>query len=244
MPHGHKDYGGAAPVATVYTLQDMAELAARLGSIVTFDRRGNVIFLEDFQGSLSKVVTYTSGSGGRISISNKKSHFGDFSCEMVTGDQADQYAVVDKCLAYPTLSKIAIEVAWHLPGNHNSKKVNQVMYLYDGAEYWQADVYWDYLTKTWYYLNSDDVYVALSPTVAYREGSTLFHHTKLIADFVNKQYVQLIADNLTYDLTGKALRVLPAAVNAMLDCRFLVYAWEAGCGTAYLGGMIVTQNEP
>ncbi|GAI06639.1 unnamed protein product, partial [marine sediment metagenome] len=44
MIHGHADYGAGAPGKTIYSMLDVGELAARLGSPVTSDRAGNVMW--------------------------------------------------------------------------------------------------------------------------------------------------------------------------------------------------------
>jgi len=61
MAHGTPDWGVTASKKTIYSLHDMGELAVRLGSIVSFDRRGDVIFSDSFQNGLGKV--YASGVG-------------------------------------------------------------------------------------------------------------------------------------------------------------------------------------
>ena len=52
MGHGYPDYGTQGPVSTVHSIQDLGELAVRLGSIVTFDRRGNVLWLDGFDSGI------------------------------------------------------------------------------------------------------------------------------------------------------------------------------------------------
>ncbi|GAI87669.1 unnamed protein product, partial [marine sediment metagenome] len=52
MAHGQPDFGMYAAKETVASLADVGELAARLGSIVAQDRRGDVIFLEDFEAPI------------------------------------------------------------------------------------------------------------------------------------------------------------------------------------------------
>ena len=76
MAHGHPDYGGAAPLATVYTLQDLAELAARLGSIDVFDRRGNVLLLDDFESGIKKWLFGGTGSYSAGWICDRAEHGG------------------------------------------------------------------------------------------------------------------------------------------------------------------------
>lgn len=242
MAHGHKDYGPGAPISTVYTLQDMAELAARLGSADIFDRRGNVIFADSFEGSLSKYVTDPHGSGASMAISNAKAFHGDFSCKLVTGDALNDYCILYKYLPYPVLSKIGLEISWYM--EQNMDQIAFDIFLYDGTYEWDAGVKWKRSNNTWYYIDGNGYYIALTPTVNYSEGSTRFNSVKIVADFVEKEYIRLIANNLSCDLSGKGLSSLPSAINPQLMAYIFTRTNTNASCIVYLDSMIVTQNEP
>lgn len=243
MPHGGPDWGTAGPLSTVYTLEDMAELAARLGSIVTFDRRGNVIFLENFDGSLAKVYPGTGGVGGSIAISNERARHGNFSCKMVTGNTIGDYAYVDAVVSYPVLSKMGLEICLSLPLTANIQDFIVYLGMYEGLTWWDAAVLWDVDSDRWQYWNGSD-YVPLSPPYYYYWGEVPFYHIKLVVDFVNKKFVRLIADHQVYDLEGIAVPssgvAYPPCVCGGIDISTRV---NDVC-TAYLDSMIITQNEP
>jgi len=52
MPRGHPDYGQAGPTSLIATVPDLGELAARLGSNNTWDRRGFILWYDDFEASV------------------------------------------------------------------------------------------------------------------------------------------------------------------------------------------------
>jgi len=243
MAHGHSDYGGAAPLATVYTLQDLGELAARLGSIVTFDRRGNVIFLDDFEGSLSKYYTYTDGAGASVAISNEKARHGDFSCKLVSGDTAGDEAWIRGNLPYPVLSRMGIEVCWYATDHDKLEDFDLLLRVRDGSNEWYPGVAWVAAEKTWYYHNGG-AWVALSPTQDFYSAYVLFNFTKLVVDFVNQEYVRLISNNLVYDLSGKSYSGLPTDAPAHLWFDFIERTRVDDNCVVYLDSIIITQNEP
>jgi len=242
MPHGYPDWGAGAPVSTVYTLQDLAELAARLGSPVIFDRRGNVLFIEDFNGSLANLQTYTSGTGGSVSISSEKPLRGDFSCKIVTGIETNDYAYITQELAFPVLSKLGIEVCWHLKQNLSTYYI--VMHLYDGATRWDAMVRWYYGDDTWEYEDGVAGWTALSPVALHPGGTEVFNFTKLVADFENHEYCRLIDNNLVYDLKGKPLPSVASAIPPMLKPFINPFTIGISSCIVYLDSIIITQNEP
>lgn len=243
MPHGGPDWGTLGPLKTIYTLEDMAELAARLGSIVTFDRRGNVLFVEDFEGSLARCSTGAS-AGGSVVISNKFARYGDFSCCMTTGPDNYDQAYIGILLAYPVLSRMGIEVAWN---RSDADKLYQFMIefeLYDGSNYWMADVAWSNDTKKWIYRRQNADFVDLSPTVDYYQSDMPFIHAKLVVDWLNKEYVRLIVNDQVYDMAGLGLYSVPNDTPGYLIVVIRTNNAESGAAVNYIDGIIITQNEP
>ncbi|GAI63754.1 unnamed protein product [marine sediment metagenome] len=56
MPRGYPDYGVDEELGKVLMPTDIAETAARLGSINTYDRRGSVLFQDDFEAPVLKWI--------------------------------------------------------------------------------------------------------------------------------------------------------------------------------------------
>lgn len=243
MPHGGPDWGTLGPLATVYTVEDMAELAARLGSIVTFDRRGNVIFMEDFQGSLAKVNTDWPGASGSVAISNERALHGAFSCKLVTLAEAAKFTEVYLRLAYTVLGKLGVEVAWDMVDDSLMDSIEIWFQLYDGTYYHKVAVSWEPSTKKWWYQGVGE-WKELSPTQILYSGDVSFNITKLVVDFVNQEYVRLISNNREYDMSGLVYSTLtPPQSPHILQTNRVIAAGDAAC-TVYLGHIIVTQNEP
>ncbi|GAI49683.1 unnamed protein product, partial [marine sediment metagenome] len=63
MSRGQPDYGSSAVKEVAGTLADMGELAARLSSIVEYDRRGDVVYLDDFEEPVLKWSPLAAGAG-------------------------------------------------------------------------------------------------------------------------------------------------------------------------------------
>ena len=66
--YGLPDYGMYAALENMGNLVDYGELATRLGSIVSFNREGNVIFWDDFEKTPIKWLNLTGGIRGRLSL--------------------------------------------------------------------------------------------------------------------------------------------------------------------------------
>jgi len=243
MPHGGPDWGTAGPLGTVYTVEDMAELAVRLGSFVTFDRRGNVIFLDDF-ASLTKTAYWRlgGGGGGTVNISNLWVLYGQSSCKLVA--EANDWVEITYELAFPTLSRMGFEFAWNRLDEGNLESIRLEIGLNDGTNWWYSELEWIAATGLWRVVSSLGAWVNLSPTIQHSADVVVFNHVKLVVDFVNKKYVRLIVNDLTYDLSNIALNSGGAVVPAYVYMSFMTTANAGGDATNYIDHIIITQNEP
>ena len=68
---GLPDYGMYAALENMGRLVDYGELAARLGSIVTFNREGNIVFWDDFENTPLKWDEYFTGAGYAINYTRE-----------------------------------------------------------------------------------------------------------------------------------------------------------------------------
>ena len=72
MVHTLPDYTTKYKTAIVFGNLDHAELAARLGSIDIYDRRGAVIDLDNFEAPYMRWIGETLGGGGNVTLTTEK----------------------------------------------------------------------------------------------------------------------------------------------------------------------------
>ncbi len=89
----------------------LSETASRLGSIDTFDRRGQVLWMDDFEGGISK-WTLSGDAGYTIAASTDYAESGLVSCKMVTNAVLNNYAQIARMMPIPSLSKIGCEFSF------------------------------------------------------------------------------------------------------------------------------------
>ena len=243
MAHGHKDYGPGAPTSTVYAVLDMAELAARLGSPHVYDRRGNILFMTNFDGSLSKVMT-SAGYGGSVTISNEKAHYSHFSAKLVTPATTGQQASIYKLLAYPVLSKMGVEFSWLTTAD--PQYLNLLFKLLDGARYWDAKIRLNAAADKWEYQDEAGAWAEAGAEAVqgYSSAYGKFNHIKLIVDWVNKEYVELLVNDESFDLSGKGIWNDASVTSPRLYIDIEITTPSNAARTCYLGHFIVTINEP
>lgn len=243
MPSGQPDFGLYAPTETIVGLSDLGELAARLGSPVTFDRRGNIIWMDDFESGIEKWYVDSAAGGENLLWVPTYSKSGGFCAKAITDAHADDDIRVTVALPYPALSRIGFEYSFRL--GSNIKEIHIINQLYNGTNLIVGLLRWTAATKTWAYLD-DSGYHDLTPTIDFRSTAPIpFNTLKLVCDFTTRMYVRLIANNTTYDLSSNTLRVGPGAgIPPHLSERVAIYTNANASADIYIDDAIVTQNEP
>jgi hypothetical protein len=102
------DWGGQYVSAVFQPLGDLAELAVRLGSIVRDDRRGAVIWLEDFSRGLNGVTLAVGHASSSYALDNNPVDTGFWSVRMTTGTNIAGLVNLLKSLPVPLEDRIGL----------------------------------------------------------------------------------------------------------------------------------------
>jgi len=242
MAHGTPDYGPTAALKTVYTALDLAELAARLGSPVTFDRRGNVIWFDDFSGSLCNWKRALYGDDSSAEITNLHSRSGAFSVECIAEATINRYAGLTNTRAVPVLSRIGFELSFSMCDNNWWLELLTV--LQTPTEYHEANVYWDESTKKLNYYGNDLLYHEFGPAIPLEYDLYAFNTLKVVVDYVNHKYVRALLNSVAVDMSTYDYRYIVAPATPYLHFSIHNRTREAAVKTMYLDDVIITQNEP
>lgn len=242
MPHGGPDWGTVGPLGTIFTVEDMAELAVRLGSPVSFDRRGNVMWYDDFEHSLNKWEITLAGAGGSAAITNERARTGAVSCKIITGNSDGDEAICHHYEMYPVLSRIGFEISLLTAARKACFALT--ILLADGTFIHTAAIRYDFETQDWYYYDSTGLWVSLSSIAKLTEHSYIFNTLKLVIDPNTQKYVRLIANNVSQDISSLSYYRYHYPLSSRLIVYVTFYPKEDASKTIYLDDVILTQNEP
>ncbi len=242
MAHGTPDYGPTAALKTVYTALDFAELAARLGSPVTFDRRGNIIWFDDFSGSLCSWKRALSGAASSAEITNLHSRSGAFSVECITHPTANRSAGLTHTRAVPVLSRIGFELSFSMCDNN--WQLELLTNLDTGTERHEANIVWDEPTRLLNYYGNDSLYHEFGPAIPLDYDLYCFNTLKIVLDYTTYKYVRAILNGVSIDMSAYTYRHLNIVASPNLHFSIVTRTQEAAVKTMYLDDVIITQNEP
>ena len=239
-------FSRTAPLETYLGGQiSLAEVAARLGSIDTFDRRGEVIFLDDFESGLGK-WEFSALSTGTYALSALCATSGALSCKLVTAAALNDTVEAIHYAPYRSLTKLSFELAIAIGSNTKGKHDFRIA-VNDGTNNIVGGICYDASTRKYQYLNSAGGFTDLATSKDFNQStapSYIFSRVKVVVDPSNNKYVRAIINHDTYDMSQLALY---AAASALVPYIYIQYKETATDGTAitsWIDDAILKQNEP
>lgn len=240
--HGMPDWGSRGPRQTTFGLDDLGELAARLGSPVIWDRRGDLLMIDDFEQGCNRPAFVSSGTGADLALMEDRARWGQLSVQLTGGSDGQRYAGLRWTLPLPALSKIGFEGAFGYDEN-----VSYILWridYYDGTKLHRANM--AYFPATTRMRIQDDAgsWQTISSTVKLFATGDPVHAAKIVADFENGLYERAIIDQTTWVLSAYGIYLWSSSTLPKLDIECTVYSNTGVNGKAWVDGIIVTQNEP
>jgi len=242
MPHGAPDWSNVVKYYQVHRLDDMAELAARLGAIHRWDRRGDVLFYDDFSNGLEHWLTSSPSASDFPKIVTERSEYGGYSVKFQPTDGPARYQNMWKVHAYPQPTPLGFEFSFttHL---YLLYIESYVMLFYPTGKY-EFIVRYNRKDLKMEYRDENEVWQTIWSNYELRDDTYLFHHMKLVIDSDKKEYVRLIVDHETADLSD-----IPGLLTAEVGRESIywiirVYAQSGQTATIYVDNCIITMNEP
>jgi len=242
MAHGQPDFGMYTLAKTIYRMTDMGELAARLGSICTFDRRGDVIWLDDFEGPATSWALTPDGVGSLVHLSSDAFRSGSQSMLIRAGAAVDDCSIIANYFPFFVPSKLGLEISFTNDGANMGFLFNG--YMYDGTKHYYFAIKYDGDTKVLSIYDKTEGWVPLGAKNL-RVGSFMFHTMKVVVDFEILDYVRLLLNEAVYDISDYVMfsdddDTLP---SLYVSCGVTNKTLAAN-PTSYVDDFILTQNEP
>jgi len=214
-----------------------AELAVRLGSIDTYDKRGNVVLSDSFDSPTLKWVTAVNGTGSAVAISTNAAVQGDSSCQLTSGSNGTRAAGILKYIHPQVSGKLGAEFSFTVFTNTETITFN----------FNHSDGTTDHINVVTYdHANSKLKYgaVELATGFVLEDGFTTFHTMKLVIDSKTKKPVRLLVNDNTYDLSGYSPSTQAAGSDAWVEMAIVHISAVGVVNSIYVDNVIITQNEP
>ncbi len=242
MTKDFADYGVSEVSGVHPLLSDLGELAARLGSIVRYDRRGLVFLLDDFESPTLNWLASSNAGGTDPVLSSVSVWEGAQSVYLATAAEASTYAAIQRNFPLVRSGKIGIECT-ALLGIHTPGYLRARMLIYNGTNYLRAELRLDNEAGTATIVTpSGNIEVATNcfPPLL----SNCFMPVKLVVDIDTGLYTRLIIGPTEYDLSAYSLVTVGAATDIVIIVQVYLQGDVVEVMSTYLDNFIYTNSEP
>lgn len=242
MAHGLPDWGQIPDVAGYVLTDDLAELAARLGSICVFDRRGSVFFLDDFERGVEKWKLTGSSNEETFEMFSGYAQAGGYCGRLQTGDTDGNEAQIQRHFPFPKLVKLGFEIGFTL-----DSKVSELRWGFYApaiSKYLMAEIFYNVETEEIFYCDGNGARIGFASDLDLQEADYCFHTMKLVIDLTTNKYVRFILNNVEYDLSEYAYYVGDTPTKLYMYAYMNLTTGEDSQATSYVDNAIITRDEP
>jgi len=180
-----------------------AELAVRMGSMVSYDRRGQVQFIEDFENGLGGWPVTESGDFAEVKPSPLYFCRGGYALQLKAGKTAPQQAGVAVQRGEMVGGRMGVEVAFSIKTSLETFSVGWAWYT--GTQLHMARATYDHTTGEIQVLDHGGGNPPIADVTLPEDTPYLFHRFKVVADLDDLQYVRVMLDNQEIDASAHAM---------------------------------------
>lgn len=199
MSRGQPDFGQYAVKEISASISDMGEVAARLGSINIYDKRGEVVDFDSFEEPvlkwrLSDAVT------GEIAFVTDNCKSGSQALKLTRILNKPISVQVYKSYSILLSKRLGAEISFATLSPAADLRV-EIKYSYATGHLW-ASLKLDNVNHKLYVEDETWEYTEVSAIADLYNQAFYFYTLKLVVDFDTKEYVRLLFANQEYDLSG------------------------------------------
>ena len=220
-------------------------LSSRLGSIATFDNRGEIIWLDDFEDNINKWIQTIYGAGGTIALSTEAARSGGKSAKLTTGAVSNNAVDIYREVPYLAESNWGHEISFAFPPTPGGEGgiVEFDFEIHKGTTRYGFEVRYNLDTRVLSYFDSAGAEQTLE-TLTLSENLACFHTIKIVCNGITKKWLRIILDNKEYDMRNIDPVVVTVGntgdylyfVEVMITTRDKAYS-------VYFDDAIITQKE-
>jgi hypothetical protein len=234
------DYDVVAP-SDWRLLSDVGELAARLGSPMTHDRRGQVMFLDDLESGIVRYGEIDGGTNGQIVWSEDSARSYGHSLKVIASTDGARMAGIGWGLGVTPSRRVGVQCMAAFPGEPGVFEMG--MYLQSWAGGAQAALRVDGGSYRLRCYDAVGGWVDVGDGLRLAAGCHVWHHLKLAADFERGRYLYLLVDGEEYDVSVYSVGDVPETGGLWFYFYIVHYATNAYNTVCYIDDIIVTGAE-
>lgn len=242
MGRGAPDWSNVRAYGPLHRLDDQAELAARLGSPIVYDRGGSIVWLTTFAHGLQGAVPGTNGAGSSYQVSAARSHFGGYSLKLDPGGVPDAYVEWGNVIQFVESGNVGLEAL--ISHDTDPDGIRLKILYFDGTTQYRGELHYDPATGDWTVRTGAATWETVLSGFKIQQDPMAWNPVKLVVDIENATYKRMQVAKEVVDVSEHDLYTLASANLGQMCCRVMAYGDAATHAPIYVDAIIVTQNEP
>jgi hypothetical protein len=243
MAHGREDWAGTAQISGLWGVSDLGELAARLGTLSTLDRRGNVAWADGFENGLGPWQSETVGAGATVKLTGNNAYAGGLAALLTGGSDSTRRANIYKTYLLPAIVKIGLECMVSVITTDVDYFQVQLRYTIGGVQR-NAKLILD-ITNTLFKVLDTAGNIIYSRTLSDRLfNAVTYHLLKIVIDISKHTLIRASFDELDIDLEEVANPAGTADTKLGMLIGCYCFSNVGVNGQCKVDNVILTYNEP
>ena len=218
-----------------------AELASRLGGLMKWDWRGNVVYSYDFGQGFGHHLQYPSGTGASIALDPVFWLHGGYSCKLIGGSDGAREARIRGITSHCPADRVGLQVCVSLIGSPESVTIE--LRRWSGGKVYYTNARWDRANFKAQYRDDAGAYQDLGDCLLGGEDEA-FTYLKVVSDIGTLKYSRALFGAVQYDLTSYDLYQSGTGFLHSLYYDVSVISRSGNNDGCYVDSIVVTSNEP
>jgi hypothetical protein len=242
MVHGTPDWWGQGRKPNTFALNDMAELATRLGSDVNYDRLGECIYIYNGDRGIEDMGTITWGTGAEVYLQNGAAVGNGMMIYLMGGSESMNKAMLEKTIRHPQGDTLGIEIVYSFTEELDYMEID--ISDCDGVTEYEVIMRYSYTHNTISIYQADGTWLTVITNIGYIALNAMTHNLKVVYNVGTGNLVRLLMDDKYYDMSAYSAYYKTTSIISHVQIRFNAVSDVGGSGGVGLHKIILTQNEP
>ena len=221
-----------------------AELAQRMGIPYLYDKRGEVIWYDDFQNGVILWGVSTSGTGAAAAADTTVARRGKQSAKLTAGTSSTTSVELQHLESYLGPMKVGAQITFSVPATYTPLSLDVTLILLGAGHNLQGKIRVDFANSALKYYNNVGVYTTFATPINIFTGSYMWNSLKFVVDFSTLKYIRCMFQGTKYDLSANAIHDLAAGNDYYFGIFVKVNGDVNSNKYLWIDSAILTGNEP
>lgn len=241
MSRGSPDWGAPQANTGFILLEDLAELAARLGALSVGDRAGKVFWYDDFRHGIEAWKCVPTGTGSSVETVATLPKVSPYCAKLIGGSSPGGNTKVTKHFGFVPGGGIGAEISIMFPGTYLAWEMT--LGYGNGLISYMGRLLLYQSTGILEYQDSEGEYQTIVTSVDLENESDEYHTLKLVVNFTSKKYVRCMLSGVNYDMSEIGLYADTPGPYNFLWFEFIIYSRFGELNAVHLDSFIMTKDE-